>query len=363
MKRGSMNVVLGAQAGSEAKGKLSGWLVRKFKPEYVASCLSPNAGHTIVLSGQRHISHHIPICSIMDNVSTIVMGPASVINLEKLAKELFDLCIDRRRLLIDPRAAIIQSEMIHAEERSMTIIGSTAQGVGLARVAKLMRYEDAKFFGDLNTNAIDSLGIRRDQIVDTSSHLNRALEAGSTVLYEMSQGFDLCLEHGIDRRYCTSRIVNPAMAFAESGVSLRYMGDIYGVLRPYPIRVNNRDGYSGPYAEANEITWEEVARRCEAPEGVDLTELTTTTKLPRRVFEFSYSRFRKFLQICSPTYLCLNFVNYLDYECLGARKKEELSEEILEFVDKLEAVANESRVAYLGSGPDHLDMIDLGVDE
>jgi len=360
MIKGKMNIVIGVQAGSEAKGKLSGYLVDKFNPDIIAGCLAPNAGHTIIHDGNKYVSHHIPVCSVMSNCK-IVMGPASVINVVKFVEELDRLGINRRRLLIDPRAAIITPKMIAMEKESITSIGSTTQGVGEARSAKLMRSANAMFFGDLSDRWLKHIGISRDQIIDTSAYLNQCLSSRLTVLYEMSQGFDLCLEHGIDRRYCTSRVINPAAAFAESGVNLKYMGHVYGVLRPYPIRVNNRTGYSGPYADAKEITWEEIAKRCGAPEGVDLTEITTTTKLPRRVFEFSWERFRKFVQICNPDYLCLQFANYLEWGCYKRRNIDELSSSILSHIRNLSIT--KIPVAYIGTGPDHLDMVDMDMDE
>src|SRR3972149_6974752 len=106
MLRGRMNIVIGAQAGSEAKGKLSGYLVDKFRPEIVAGSLAPNAGHTIIKDGNKYISHHIPVCSVISD-ALIVMGPTSVINPVVFKEELNKLGIDRSRLRISSRATII----------------------------------------------------------------------------------------------------------------------------------------------------------------------------------------------------------------------------------------------------------------
>ena len=361
MLRGRMNIVIGAQAGSEAKGKLSGYLVDKFRPEIVAGSLAPNAGHTIIKDGNKYISHHIPVCSVISD-ALIVMGPTSVINPVVFKEELNKLGIDRSRLRISSRATIITQSMVTDEKRSMTVIGSTAQGVGLARAAKLMRgvTSDVLYFGDLPDHWLEDLGISGDQIIDDAGEfITNCMKDGAAVLYEMSQGFDLCMEHGIDRKYCTSRIINPAMALAEMGVGINYLGDVYGVLRPYPIRVNNRDGYSGPYGEAAEITWEEIAKRS-GYDG-DLTEITTTTKLPRRVFEFSWTRFEKFIRICRPDYLCLQFANYLDYSIYGTTSIDRVleSERVSDFMASMDEKMNQdAEIMYIGTGPGHTHMVD-----
>ena len=60
MVKGSFNVVIGAQAGSEAKGKLSAYLVGKFKPEVLTMASSPNAGHTVVVGDRKLVTYHLP---------------------------------------------------------------------------------------------------------------------------------------------------------------------------------------------------------------------------------------------------------------------------------------------------------------
>jgi adenylosuccinate synthase len=195
---------------------------------------------------------------------------------------------------------------------------------------------------------------------DTVDYINSTMCDGETVLCEMTQGFDLCLEHGIDPHYCTSKMVNPAMALAEAGVPAQRLGDVYGVLRPYPIRVNNREGSSGPYADAPEITWKMVADRSGTPG--DMTELTTTTKLPRRVFEFSVERFAKFVQICCPTILCLQFANYVDHSIYQSKNNITIPILVKNFIKRLEDLADVP-VGYIGTGPDHEDMIDCDQDD
>jgi adenylosuccinate synthase len=82
------------------------------------------------------------------------------------------------------------------------------------------------------------------------------------------------------------------------------------VARTYPIRVANRFddkgkmiGWSGPhYPDQEEIRWEQI--------GV-APELTTVTKLPRRIFTFSEQQIREAVRANGNVQVFLNFCNYL----------------------------------------------------
>jgi adenylosuccinate synthase len=364
MRFGKMNVLMGGQAGSESKGKLAAFLVQRFGITTVAGCLSPNAGHTVVVKGEagveKFVTHHIPIGVVgglwWGRKMRVYLGRSSVINPELLRHEVETLQSRFEGLLeliIDYRAVIITPNHI-AEENAggMLDIGSTAQGVGAARRDHIMRKRNLE-------RAYDIPYLRDACHFDTSLLLHRELLEGKTILYEMGQGFDLCLQHGIDPTYCTSRVVNPAMAYAESGVSLRHLGHSYAVIRPYPIRVNNRDGWSGPYAEAAEITWEEVKTRSGYEK--EITEITTTTKLPRRVFEFCPSRYSKMMRVASPDFVCLQFGNYLDREVEGKTAVWEMPLKVRNFIRYLEQQGG-MPIAYVGTGAEHHAMVDMGVD-
>lgn len=351
MKKGKMNIVFGGQAGSEAKGKVSAWLVDKYDIKVIAGCLSPNAGHTVVRNGVKHVTHHIPAGvygARNPRDMIVIMGVATVINPDTLYREIEELVewgVKRDNITIDRRASIITPQHVDKELYfRMSDIGSTLQGVGAARVDKIMR---------VGKRATDIPWINK-YTADTSMYLTNLLECGVTILYEMGQGFDLCMDHGIDPVYCTSRNCTPMQAFADAGVPMKWMGDRYAVIRTYPIRVNNRTGSSGPYP-SDEITWDEVARRCKAE--VDITEITTTTKLKRRVFEFSMERIREMVRVCDPTHFALQFANYLSWSDFGKINWDELSEITKTFVYNIERNTGVP-VAYIGTGPDHVHMVE-----
>lgn len=357
MKQGKFNILMGAQAGSESKGKMGAFLVAKFKPEIICIASSPNSGHTVVMGDHKYVTYHLPVSWVANRDAKILLGPSSVINLPILEKEIASLLIPRNKLKVNPRAVMIRPHYLHEEkECGLLKIGSTNQGVGVARREKIMRNPDITFAKDVE--------FLKPFLCDTAMELNLDLNRGKTVLCEMTQGFDLDLEHGIDPYYCTSKMIHPAMAMAEAGVSPRMVGDIYGVLRPYPIRVNNRDGSSGPYADAEEITWRDVAMRSGYPYPDDFGEITTTTKLPRRVFEFSTDRLIQFAIECGPTRMCLQFANYIDHSVFkGTDWASVVSNKAMvrHFIQRVETLSG-APVAYVGTGPDHCDMVDRFID-
>jgi len=355
LPKGKMSIIIGGQAGSESKGKLSGYLCDKYKPDLIVMTSSPNAGHTIVTpAGEKKVSYHLPIGAIMCDCP-IVLGPASLINPITFSKELQTLGIKPSRIVLDSRASVITSWQISSEVKGhLSDIGSTLQGIGECRTNKMKRGGKHHLISDIQ-DEIEELGI--SVVSNTSSITNRMLNEGKSVLCETTQGFDLDLEHGIDPVHCTSKMINPSMAMAEAGVSPSFVGEIFGVIRPYPIRVNNRSGSSGGYQESREISWEDVARRCRYPENhLNFGEMTTTTKLPRRVFNFSWVRFDYFMTICRPTILCLQFANYINWDAYCVREWTKLPHDVMDFVFRLSEVVP---VKFIGTGPKHGDMIEL----
>jgi adenylosuccinate synthase len=360
MKDGRFNIIVGGQAGSEAKGKMSAYLARKFKISGLFMAASPNAGHTYVDDkGNRYVTYHLPAASVVtDDHVPVMLGPTSVINPDKLLQEIEDLRVfDIDRLFIHKRAMTISHVDLTIENQvGLSDIGSTLQGVGSARMRKLRRGE-----ASIKSLAIQDGILERFVSWDDTFTIQNILDTrDGAVLAEMTQGFDLDLEHGIDPRYCTSKMINPMMYLAEAGIHWSHVGDVYGVIRPYPIRVNNRTGSSGPYPDSTEITWEELRESSRAPD--DISEITTTTKLQRRVFTFSWERFREFIRVCRPDYLCLQFANHIDWNVYGVSEKAALTGRVGAFIDELEKAARVP-VAYVGTGPRNDQMVDMGVDK
>ena len=146
------------------------------------------------------------------------------------------------------------------------------------------------------------------------------------------------------------------------GISPYKVGDIYLVMRPYPIRVGNvvengeTVGYSGDcYDDHQEITWAEVAESANAPPKVMEGELTTVTKRLRRVFSFSARQLQEAAIVNGATKIALNFANYIDWSCYGTNDYGKLPPKVKEFIEMIEDLVL-LPVTIVGTGPqiDHV---------
>jgi len=180
MRKGKFNVLMGGQAGSEAKGKASAFIAEKFQPGLIFMASSPNAGHTVVMDpvggdqGRKFVTYHLPAAMVTCD-SPVILGPSSLINPQKFMAELSQFPSDRiERVFVDRRAAIIGDDDIIGEKNvGLSDIGSTLQGVGTTRVSKMMRGAGVLF--------ADSVSSLRSPAKDTSAMLNSKLDDGSTV--------------------------------------------------------------------------------------------------------------------------------------------------------------------------------------
>jgi hypothetical protein len=112
--------------------------------------------------------------------------------------------------------------------------------------------------------------------------------------------------------------------------------------------VNNRDGSSGPgYPDQREIDWSQI--------GVE-PELTTVTKLPRRLFTFSQQQLTEAHWHNGgywKTSLFLNFCNYMTKGPTGPNELHRLIKEI-EAVGPMRL--NPPRIEYFGLGADDVNV-------
>ncbi len=172
---------------------------------------------------------------------------------------------------------------------------------------------------------------------------------------------------------CTSRNCTTQAAMDQMAIPPSMMGDIYLNLRTFPIRVGNvvengvQVGYSGDfYPDAKEITWDDVARISGMPEeeakALAERERTTVTKRVRRVFEFSYEALKDAVRVNGATKLCVNFIQYLNwndaYLSGGKEAFEKLSKDSRKFIDRVQEVSGVP-VVLIGTGPNHSNVINL----
>ena len=344
----AITMVVDLQYGSTGKGLIVGKIAEDQQPDTIVTAWAPNAGHTYITSarmGKRKFVHtHLGNGIVSNSVKQVLLGPGSVINPEQLVAEM-ESCTDLLqgvRILIHPHAAIATDRHIAEEAGPMTKIGSTKKGVGAAMIQRIRRDPD-----DMNTAGACKTAI--SQYVCTTEEYAEALERAHSILVEGAQGYGLSMYHGF-YPYTTSRDVSIWQILADCGIggSVARLGAdvrVIGTCRTFPIRVANRFdaegaqvGYSGPcYDDQHEISFEELGQA---------TELTTVTKLPRRVFTFSNKQIREAIRYNAADEVFLNFLNYCRDEV-----------EVRTVVNGI--VATGAVVRWVGLGPSYDDVFEV----
>lgn len=344
-----IDMVLDFQYGSTGKGLIAGYLAKRQDYDTAICAFATNAGHTYIdeSRGIYVMTQQLPTAITSPTVRTILIGPGSAIHLATLQEEIarYATHLEGKRILIHPHAAVVED--YHAAEEiadGRTKMGSTAKGVGAAYVERIRR--DVQ-----NPNIIARRVSTRDALygmIATLDEYRDALLAAESVIVEGAQGFSLSMYHG-QYPYTTSRDVTPWQVAADCGLPYRWASyiQVIGTLRTFPIRVNNRDGSSGPaYGDQLELRWDDI--------GIE-PELTTVTKLPRRVFTFSQQQFQEALLHCGGywnTRLFLNFANYV-------QNPEELQRLIAKIEEPTNMNGNSARVYWLGYGADDKDVKEI----
>ena len=386
-KTKNVTVVLDSMAGSCGKGKFIGYLSRKDKVDVAINNFMSNAGHTWVSEdGEPVMTQHLPT-SIVSEDTIMIIGPGSAITPSILFNEIlrYKNIISERLVIIHPRAMVIQP--YHCEkEKEILRSGSTFKGCGTAQADKIMRAPWVKLFGDWFYN-VDWSDIINDitgeklseddvwyikDVISVSDHVNiidGIISDGGKVMIEGSQGCDLDINYGLDYPHTTSRQCHAGQLIADCGISPRLIDDIIMIMRPYPIRISNTtnlknpDGSelitsSGDYAGASEISWDEIKRRCGAPDNVEFGEITTVTKKTRRVFELNTERLLYTCMINKPTQIAINFIQYIDYNALNCTDYNQLPKKARDFIQYIENITG-IPVTLIGTGPNDNHIIDL----
>lgn len=342
-----VDVIVGGQFGSEGKGQIAAHI----SPEY--DCLmrvgGPNAGHTVFEKPSNHVFHLLPSGTHRSPNAKLLIGPGAVLNLDKLLEEVRFYEVEAGRLVIDENAVIISQKDVELEQAVKDNISSTGQGVGSATASNIL----ARLLKEDSHKAKHFVKELRPFLGSTSSELEALYNADKKVLLEGTQGTGLSLQHGL-YPHVTSRDTSVSGCLSEAGISPRRVRKIIMVTRCYPIRVG---GQSGPFL-SNEINMEIVAER--SGKNVDdllQKEITTTTKKPRRIAEFSWSLFRKACELNSPTDIALTFTDYISVLNEKARRYENLTAETRRFIDEIERCSG-VQVSLIGTSLDYRAIID-----
>lgn len=345
MSTGKLTVLVGGQYGSEGKGAIAAHVANDYSIHVRVG--SPNAGHTIYWHGEKHVMQSIP-CGWINPNATIVIGRGALLNMKQFMKELVHIMQYYpdflQRLKIDPEAGILD-EKFHQQEGGTEgemhrRIGSTGEGVGPARVARINR--DPEQFRQFKDVA-EEYGLEQCLMSDTPGYLAYAQYIGKNILIEGTQGSGLSLLHS-HWPYCTSIDTNAAGIISEVGIAPSRVTDVLMVCRTYPIRVH---GNSGPMQ--HEITWEELSTRM----GVNVKpEKTTVTKKVRRIAEWDKSLFEQSCLLNAPTEIALTFADYVDPGVYDLSDYEEVmkSAALNRFLDD-NLAGYQTKLRFIGTGP------------
>jgi adenylosuccinate synthase len=303
-------VVIGTQWGDEGKGKIVDLLAAD-ADVVVRFHGGNNAGHTLVVGGERTVLNLVP-AGVLHPGRICMMGPGVVIDPEVLVGEIDALrargyLAEDQWLRVSEQAHLIMPyhraiDRARERLRGAGKIGTTGRGIGPAYEDKMARtgirvgdlFDDAGFRDALTRNLREKniyleailgeapldfaavherYGAYRERlrpfVTDTGAELRAALAAGSRVLLEGAHGSFLDVDHGT-YPFVTSSSVVAGAAAAGAGLPPRAIGRVVGIAKAYTTRVG-----SGPFP--TELT-DALGERLR----VDGDEYGSTTGRPRR---------------------------------------------------------------------------------
>jgi adenylosuccinate synthase len=280
-------VILGAQWGDEGKGKATDLLATQSERggAHIDYCVRTsgghNAGHTIVVNGEKFATHLLP-SGILTPGCTSVIANGVVVAPDALFREVDALearGVDTSTLVVSANAHVIASyhtALDKVTERFLgkNKIGTTGRGIGPAYADKINRtgIRIADLFDEgiltkkveaaldlknqvlakvYNRRAIEAEAVveellsyaerLRPMVQDTSLLLNRALDEGRTVLFEGAQATMLDVDHGTYPFVTSSNPVAGGVC-TGAGVGPTRLDRVIGVIKAYTTRVG-----SGPF--------------------------------------------------------------------------------------------------------------------
>lgn len=276
----ALEVVVGAQYGSEAKGHVTTrlldhrymsrhWDGRDMMPTVNLRVAGPNAGHTAYTEeGAKYALRQVPVGATRPYPVTLGITAGSEIDFQVLWDEIdileADGLLHNKVLYIDPSATLVSElhKRTEASDELVERVGSTGKGIGAARADRIMR--KAKRLAD-RPDYIDAL--RQFKSVSVQPF---RVGPSDHVVIEGTQGYGLGL-HGLHYPHCTSSNCRAVDFCAMAGISPWTAKEmtVWAVARMFPIRVAGNSGYL-----KDETTWQELG----LPE-----ERTTVTQKVRRV--------------------------------------------------------------------------------
>ena len=332
-------VVLGTQWGDEGKGKIVDLLteqaavVARFQGGH-------NAGHTLVIRGEKTVLHLLPSGVLRDGVCCVI-GNGVVLSMEALMSEISRL--EERGIPVRPKLKISAScplilpthiALDQAREKRLgnEKIGTTGRGIGpayedkvarrgirigelfneehfAARLKEVMEFHNFMLTNYYGAQALDydevlasslALGEQlKPMVADTIEILHGHRKANDNILFEGAQGSLLDIDHGT-YPYVTSSNTTAGGTATGSGFGPLYLDYVLGITKAYTTRVG-----SGPFPT-------ELFDNIGAHLAAVGKEKGATTGRDRRCGWFDAAAVRLAIRINSVSGICLTKLDVLD---------------------------------------------------
>ena len=269
-------VIVGAQWGDEGKGKIVD-ILTETADIVVRFQGGNNAGHTVIVGGEKYIFHLIP-SGILHPGKVCIIGDGVVVDPEVLLKEIDvlrakgmfrpeDLLISKNAHLIMPYHKKL--DMARERLRGENKIGTTGRGIGPAYEDKVSRcgikcgdlLNEGDFRLKLKANLLEKnhyiKNILHEEgfeiheiyhqymtlasgiipfIKNTSKFLDTAIRSGKKILFEGAQGTLLDIDHGT-YPFVTSSNTVAGEAATGSGIGPSRIDSVIGITKAYATRV------------------------------------------------------------------------------------------------------------------------------
>ncbi|HEX4300335.1 MAG TPA: adenylosuccinate synthase [Gammaproteobacteria bacterium] len=332
-------IVIGAQWGDEGKGKVVDWLTDR-AAAVVRFQGGHNAGHTLVIGGEKTVLKLIPSGILRENVQCLI-GNGVVVSPTALFEEIGMLeskgVPARRRLKISPACPLILPSHVALDKarehaKGSAKIGTTGRGIGPAyedkiarravRIADLFHRErfaaklgevlDYHNFVLKNYFRVEPVSFQETleqclglvpqlepMVADVTAILYELNERGENMLFEGAQGALLDVDHGT-YPYVTSSNTTAGGAATGTGLGPKYFDQVLGIVKAYTTRVGE-----GPMpTELFDAMGEHLARRGH--------EFGSVTGRPRRCGWFDVVALRRSIINNSVTSVCITKLDVLD---------------------------------------------------
>ena len=269
-------VVIGAQWGDEGKGKVVDMLTDR-AGAVVRFQGGHNAGHTVVIGGDKTVLHLIPSGVLRDGVRCLI-GNGVVVSPQALMDEILMLesrgVPARCRIMLSPAATLIlpyHAALDQAREkaRGAAAIGTTGRGIGpayedkaarralrvddmlhrerfAAKLGEVLDYHNFVLANYYRSGTLDFQQILDEQMAfaeqiapmvgDVTEEIYRLQQAGVNLMFEGAQGSLLDIDHGT-YPYVTSSNTTAGYAATGSGASPRCIDYVLGITKAYTTRV------------------------------------------------------------------------------------------------------------------------------